>query len=521
MKYKITPEYTKQYIDGCLKANSDILYVCNLYDKYNDKSKKYSFLLEFDISNREFELVQDARLLIRFKGLKNTREFCADFKFVANDYNNEQIKEFTVRKELYCENSEEYISIDFTDIFYENLNEISTILVYVLPNSLRGVATFDSTNTRVSPYISIEDDESIVYSYGEECKQTLIGTIGPQGPRGEQGPQGKTGPIGLKGEQGPQGIQGPPGVQGPEGRVGPEGPQGIQGPIGPTGPRGFQGMKGEKGNTGPQGLRGEVGPTGATGPTGPQGEQGPRGITGLGFLGVKIFNLEEASKYLEGQAVVYNGSSYVALKDSPVGIPITSEDYLLVAAAGTTGPQGIQGEKGEVGPQGPVGPQGKSGAQGLMGPEGPAGIQGPIGPMGPTGIAQLYAYGAYVKRGSIEATPETLSRLNLFGDIVNAEVGVAHSKENDQLNIIYDGVYRITFYMFIPIETCIDKIMIDGISGDNRRNIIKVSEGQGVYYDSIVTLKAGATISIRISNVERIEVDNEENIAYFTILKIA
>ena len=64
MKYKITPEYTKQYIDGCLKANSDILYVCNLYDKYNDKSKKYSFLLEFDISNREFELVQDARLLI-------------------------------------------------------------------------------------------------------------------------------------------------------------------------------------------------------------------------------------------------------------------------------------------------------------------------------------------------------------------------------------------------------------------------------------------------------------------------
>ena len=280
-------------------------------------------------------------------------------------------------------------------------------------------------------------------------------------------------------------------------------------------------MKGEKGDTGPQGLRGEVGPTGATGPTGPQGEQGPRGATGLGFLGVKIFNAEETLKYLEGQVVVYNGSSYVALKDSPAGVPITSEDYLLVSAAGTTGPQGIQGERGEVGPQGPVGPQGKSGAQGLMGPEGPAGIQGPIGPMGPTGVAQLYAYGAYVKRDSIEATPETSSRLNLFGDIVNAEVGVSHSKENDQLNIIYDGVYRITFYMFIPIETFIDRIIIDGIGGNNRGNIIKASEGQGVYYDSIVTLKAGSTISIRLSNVERIEVDSEENIAYFTILKIA
>lgn len=521
MKYKIIPEYTKQYVDGYLKSSSDILCICNLYDKYNDKSKKYSFLLEFNISNREFELVREASLLIRFKRLKNTREFCADFKFVAKDCNDQQVKEFIVRKELYCEDVEEYISIDFTDIFYEDLNEISTILVYVLPGNLRGMATFDSTSTRVAPYICIEDDESIVYSHREECQQSLIRAVGPQGPRGEQGPQGKTGPIGLKGEQGPQGIQGPPGVQGPEGSVGPEGPQGIQGPIGPTGPRGFQGIKGEKGDTGPQGLRGDIGPTGATGPTGPQGEQGQRGATGLGFLGVKIFNAEEALKYPEGQVVVYNGSSYVALKDSPVGIPITSEDYLLVSAAGTTGPQGIQGERGEVGPQGPVGPQGKSGAQGLMGPEGPAGIQGPIGPMGPTGVAQLYAYGAYVKRGSIEATPETSSRLNLFGDIVNAEVGVSHSKANDQLNIIYDGVYRITFYMFIPIETFIDRIIIDGIGGNNRGNIIKVSEGQGVYYDSIVTLKAGSTISIRLGNVERIEVDNEENIAYFTILKIA
>lgn len=521
MKYKITPEYTKQYVDGCLKANSDILCVCNLYDKYNDKSKKYSFLLEFNISNMDLSLVKDAGLLIRLKRLKNTREFCADFKFVAKDCNNQQIKEFIVRKELHCEDEEEYINIDFTNIFYENLNEISVILVYVLPNNLRGMATFDSMNTRVEPYICIEEDESIISSHREEGQQRLMRIVGPQGPRGEQGPQGKTGPIGLKGEQGPQGIQGPPGVQGPEGSVGPVGPQGIQGPIGPTGPRGLQGMKGEKGDTGPQGVRGEVGPTGATGPIGPQGERGPQGITGLGFLGVKRFNAEDASKYLEGQVVVCNGSSYVALKDKPAGIPIRSEDYLLVSAAGKTGATGPQGERGEVGPQGPVGPQGKSGAQGLMGPEGPAGIQGPIGPMGPTGVAQLYAYGSYVKQGSIEAKLETSNRLNLFGDIINAEVGISHSKTNDQLNIIYDGVYRITFYMFIPIGTCIENMIIKGISENNKANIIQVSEGQGAYYDSIVTLKAGDSISVMLNTVERFEVTNEENIAYFTIVKIA
>lgn len=59
--------------------------------------------------------------------------------------------------------------------------------------------------------------------------------------------------------------------------------------------------------------------------------------------------------------------------------PIVAHSTLMVAGAGTPGPQG------PVGPQGPAGPQGMAGLQGLAGPPGPVGAQGPAGAQGPTG----------------------------------------------------------------------------------------------------------------------------------------
>ncbi|MBF6666229.1 BclA C-terminal domain-containing protein [Bacillus velezensis] len=109
----------------------------------------------------------------------------------------------------------------------------------------------------------------------------------------------------------------------------------LAGPTGATGPTGPAG--------GPAGPTGAIGPAGATGPTGPTG---PTGVTGAGLQGIVAFNPLIAPTYTPGQVVLYNGSSYVVNTASPAGIPDTSADYTLLAAAGSTGPIGPTGATG-------------------------------------------------------------------------------------------------------------------------------------------------------------------------------
>ncbi|WP_369546752.1 BclA C-terminal domain-containing protein [Bacillus velezensis] len=109
----------------------------------------------------------------------------------------------------------------------------------------------------------------------------------------------------------------------------------LAGPTGATGPTGPAG--------GPAGPTGAIGPAGATGPTGPTG---PTGVTGAGLQGIVVFNPLIAPTYTPGQVVLYNGSSYVVNTASPAGIPDTSADYTLLAAAGSTGPIGPTGATG-------------------------------------------------------------------------------------------------------------------------------------------------------------------------------
>lgn len=85
----------------------------------------------------------------------------------------------------------------------------------------------------------------------------------------------------------------------------------------------------------------------ATGATGATGEQG------VGLQGIVPFNPSTAPFYPVWQIVTYNGSLYISNVASPSGIPDSSIDYTLLAAAGATGIPG------------PIGPTGITGATGI------------------------------------------------------------------------------------------------------------------------------------------------------------
>jgi hypothetical protein len=100
-------------------------------------------------------------------------------------------------------------------------------------------------------------------------------------------------------------------------------------------PRGDQGIQGE------QGIQGIQGNTGATGPT---------GATGIEWEGTWSNTVD----YINNDAVFYNGASWFASGNPPVGeIPsLTSTYWFPLALQGATGPQGIQGIQGIQGDPG-------------------------------------------------------------------------------------------------------------------------------------------------------------------------
>jgi hypothetical protein len=145
-------------------------------------------------------------------------------------------------------------------------------------------------------------------------------------------------------------------------------------------PRGLKGDKGDKGDQGDQGIQGETGPI------------GPTGATGIEWRGT----WDEEEDYVNNEAVFWNGASWFAAGDPPLGDePSEESEYwyplALQGATGPQGPQGIQGEKGDKGDKGDQGEQGiqgiqgEQGIQGIQGEKGDKGDQGEVGPEGPEG----------------------------------------------------------------------------------------------------------------------------------------
>ena len=107
----------------------------------------------------------------------------------------------------------------------------------------------------------------------------------------------------------------------------------------------------------------------------------------------------------------------------------------LQGLQGEVGPQGLQGLQGEVGPQGlqglqgEVGPRGEVGSQGLQGDSGPAGIQGVPGEQGAKGEDGSDGGGVTVYSGSGDQTDLEQSR---FVDVVSTRT------------IVPEGYYLVT-----------------------------------------------------------------------------
>ncbi len=82
--------------------------------------------------------------------------------------------------------------------------------------------------------------------------------------------------------------------------------------------------------------------------------------------------------YAAGDAVSFNGSTYVSLTDGNTGNPpdTSPASWDLIAQKGDTG---ATGPMGPAGPKGPMGPTGATGAMGPQGPPGPAGANGTSG----------------------------------------------------------------------------------------------------------------------------------------------
>jgi hypothetical protein len=132
------------------------------------------------------------------------------------------------------------------------------------------------------------------------------------------------------------------------------------------------------GPTGATGPAGPTGPAGAAGATGPQGATGPSGATGapVSFQG----SWSNLVTYAAGDAVFFNGSSYISLSASNLAnTPSSGAPWALLAEQGSTG---VTGATGATGPQGPTGPTGAIGAAGAQGAVGPSGAMGPTGPAG-------------------------------------------------------------------------------------------------------------------------------------------
>lgn len=179
-----------------------------------------------------------------------------------------------------------------------------------------------------------------------------------------------------------------------------EGPQGLQGPAGPQGQQGIQG---------------------AQGPAGPSGADGLDGEPGLVWQGA----YDPATTYAVGDAVLYNGSAYIAIATPQTGTPDASADWDLLAA------KGEQGTQGPPGTNGADGEDGADGADGETGPRGPSDgwtifkdYTGPVPIIGTTDVivvsktlpAGYFLLNGHVTLHNISATESASGHCSLSGN---------------------------------------------------------------------------------------------------------
>lgn len=114
------------------------------------------------------------------------------------------------------------------------------------------------------------------------------------------------------------------------------------------------------------------GPTGSTGPEGPAeglpgigGITGAQGAAGAGLSGMVEFDPLLSPFYTLFQIVHYEGASYLVVNASPVGLPDSSVDFMVLADVGIAGLQGLTGATGANGIHGASGITGGTGSTGL------------------------------------------------------------------------------------------------------------------------------------------------------------
>jgi hypothetical protein len=132
------------------------------------------------------------------------------------------------------------------------------------------------------------------------------GATGAQGATGNPGPLGPTGIPGAVGAQGAAGLKGAPG---------PQGAQGLQGAQGAQGAKGAQGFQGSTGGQGAQGSQGSQGPQGAQGAQGAQGPTGPPSDKRLKDNIIKLENVLDTTKKIEGVTFVWD-YEHTKIKDN-------------------------------------------------------------------------------------------------------------------------------------------------------------------------------------------------------------
>ena len=139
-------------------------------------------------------------------------------------------------------------------------------------------------------------------------------------------------------------------------------------------------------------------------PAGPTGPQGPIGLTGAtGIVWKNLWN--PSADYVNNDAVFYDGASWFAAGDPPIGeVPSQSSGYWFPLAL-----------------QGATGPQGEQGIQGIQGIQGEQGIQGIQGEKGDTGDAATITVGTVTTVSPL--SPATVTNVGTTGAaIFNFEI---------------------------------------------------------------------------------------------------
>ncbi|QCT29510.1 BclA C-terminal domain-containing protein [Bacillus velezensis] len=311
-------------------------------------------------------------------------------------------------------------------------------------------------------------------------------------------------------------LAGPTGATGPTGAVGPAGATGPTGAIGPTGVTGagLQGIVAFNPLIAPTYTPGQVvlyngssyvvntaSPAGipdtsadytllaVAGSTGPIG---PTGATGAGLTGLTAFDPTAAPFYTAGQVVLYEGASYVVNINNPSGIPGTSPDYTLLAAAGPTGPTGVTGATGGTGP---------TGSTGVTGDTGPTGITGAAGATGPTGSTgtSLTATSGYASNtgGGVVAVIVGGTTISLPNE-QNLSADITANAANTIFTVAPAGRYYISYHINLTAGLLVSsRILINGTPPAS--SIIAPVASLANFNNSfIVTLPAGSTIQLQL-----------------------